>query len=45
MHALNNFLEIAMTILKLVSLFLPDVVRRDILTDTMQLLNLPRSNL
>jgi len=36
--ALNNFLEIATTILKLMSLFLPEVRRRDILTDMMQLL-------
>lgn len=35
MAALNNNLEIAMTSLKLVSLFLPEVMRKDVLTGMM----------
>lgn len=48
--ALNN-IEIATTILKLLYLFfffsflIPEVTRRDALTDTRQLLNLPKINL
>lgn len=47
--ALNN-IEIATTILKLLYLFffsflIPEVMRRDALTDTRQLLNLPKNNL
>lgn len=47
MDALNN-IEIATTILKLLSLLfflIPEVMRRDALTDMMQLLNLPKNNL